>query len=78
MPVDSARTLARAHLGAFTMKSSRLLLEISLVLIFCAAALAQTGSITGTVKDPSGAAVAGATVVVASPERGITRTMQTN
>ena len=60
------------------MKSSRVLLAISLVLTFCAAALAQTGSITGTVKDPSGAAIAGATVVVASPERGITRTMQTN
>src|ERR1700739_1713382 len=60
------------------MKSLRLLLGISLVLTFCAAAFAQTGSITGTVKDPSGAAIAGATVVVASPERGITRSMETN
>src|ERR1700739_2964064 len=60
------------------MKSLRLLLGISLVLTFCAAAFAQTGSITGTVKDPSGAAIAGATVVVASPERGITREMATN
>jgi Carboxypeptidase regulatory-like domain/TonB-dependent Receptor Plug Domain len=60
------------------MKSLRLLLGISLVLTFCAAAFAQTGSITGTVKDPSGAAIGGATVVVASPDRGITRTMETN
>jgi Carboxypeptidase regulatory-like domain len=61
------------------MKSSRLLLGTLLVLMFCAAGWAQTtGSITGTVKDPSGAAIAGATVVVASPERGITREMATN
>src|SRR6202042_3461071 len=37
-----------------------------------------TGSITGTVKDPSGAAVAGATVIVTSPERGITRQTTSN
>lgn len=61
------------------MKSHRVLLGIALsVVTFCGAALAQTGSITGTVKDPSGAAVAGATVVVTSPERGITRQMATN
>jgi hypothetical protein len=60
------------------MKSLRLLLGVSLVLMFCAGALAQTGSITGTVKDPSGAAIAGATVVIASPERGINRQMATN
>jgi hypothetical protein len=61
------------------MRSSRVLLGTLLVLtLFCVAGWAQTGSITGTVKDPSGAAVAGATVVIASPERGITRQMQTN
>ena len=60
------------------MKSSRLLLGIFLVLTFCAAAFSQTGSITGTVKDSSGAAIAGAAVVVASPERGINRSMTTN
>jgi hypothetical protein len=60
------------------MKSFRVLFGMSLVLMFCAAAWAQTGSITGTVKDPSGAAVSGAKVVVTSPERGITREMDTN
>jgi hypothetical protein len=61
------------------MRSSRVLLGMLLILLFCGAGWAQTtGSITGTVKDPSGAAIAGATVVVASPERGITREMATN
>jgi hypothetical protein len=61
------------------MKSTRMFLGILSVLTFCAAAWAQnTGSITGTVKDPSGAAVAGATVIVASPERGINRQSTTN
>jgi hypothetical protein len=60
------------------MKSSRVLLGMSLVLMLCAGAWAQTGSITGTVKDPSGAAVAGATVIVTSPERGITRQTTSN
>jgi Carboxypeptidase regulatory-like domain/TonB-dependent Receptor Plug Domain len=61
------------------MKLERLLLRaIVLPTIFCAAAWAQTGSITGTVKDPSGAAVAGATVVITSPDHGINRQMATN
>ena len=65
-------------MGAITMKCSRVLIGMLLVLMLCAGAWAQTGSITGTVKDSSGAAIAGATVVVTSPERGITRTMATN
>jgi hypothetical protein len=61
------------------MKSHRLLLQIVLLVVtFCGAAWAQTGSITGTVKDSSGAAVSGATVVVTSPERGITRKTTSN
>ena len=61
------------------MKLHQMLLRIALlVVIFCGAAWAQTGSITGTVKDPSGAAISGATVVVTSPERGITRTTTSN
>jgi hypothetical protein len=61
------------------MKSSRVLLGILLVLMLAAAGWAQTtGSITGTVKDPSGAAIIGANVVISSPEHGITRQMATN
>ncbi|MFZ0734726.1 MAG: carboxypeptidase regulatory-like domain-containing protein [Candidatus Sulfotelmatobacter sp.] len=60
------------------MRFSRVLLGMLLVLILGAAGWAQTGSITGTVKDPSGAAIVGANVIVSSPERGITRQMATN
>jgi hypothetical protein len=62
------------------MKSDRILLQIGLVAVsLCAAAWAQdTGSITGTVKDPSGAAVANADVVVANPDHGINRHTVTN
>ena len=44
----------------------------------CAWAQEVTASITGTVTDPSGAAVGGATVTATSVERGITYTAQTN
>lgn len=47
--------------------------------MFCAAAWGQdTGSITGTVTDPSGAAVSGASVVIANTDRGITRQTTSN
>src|SRR5579872_1166272 len=63
-----------------TMKSHRLLLKVALLVVtFCGAAWAQdTGSITGTVKDPSGAAVAGAAVSVSNPDHGIVRQTVTN
>ena len=51
---------------------------MAFVLMMGAAGWAQTGSITGTVKDSSGAAITGASVIVTSPERGITREMSTN
>ncbi len=61
------------------MKSNRMLLQVVLLVVtFCGAAWAQNGSITGTVKDPSGAALSGATVVISSPERGINRQTTTN
>jgi hypothetical protein len=62
------------------MKSHRVVLPtVLLALTFCAAAWAQdTGSITGTVTDSSGAAVASAAVVVASPDHGIDRHTVTN
>jgi carboxypeptidase family protein len=50
-----------------------------LVFLISIAAFAQdTGSITGTVTDPSGAIVANAQVVVSNADRGITRTTNTN
>src|SRR4051812_1693986 len=44
----------------------------------CAGAQEVTASITGTVTDPSGAAVAGANVTATSQERGVTFTAVTN
>jgi hypothetical protein len=63
-----------------TMKSYRTLSRIVLlVLIFCAAAWAQdTASVTGTVTDPSGAAIANAQVTVKNAEHGINRSGTSN
>jgi len=62
------------------MKFHRVLwLGALLVVTFCGAVWAQdTGSITGTVKDPSGAAISGASVVVSSADHGINRQTMTN
>ncbi|HEV2400967.1 MAG TPA: carboxypeptidase regulatory-like domain-containing protein [Candidatus Sulfotelmatobacter sp.] len=61
------------------MKSSRVLLGVFLVLMLSAAAWSQTnGSITGTVKDSTGAAIAGANVQITNPDQGINRQMPTN
>jgi hypothetical protein len=62
------------------MKSNRMLLRIVwLVLTLCAPAWAQdTASITGTITDPSGAAVPNAQVAVKNAEHGISRTSTSN
>src|SRR5438874_2634521 len=62
------------------MKSRLASLSIALfILVVSASLFAQdTASITGTVTDPSGAAVKGAQVRVRSPERGIDHTVPTN
>ena len=62
------------------MKSNRVLwLVVALVLALGAVAVAQdTASITGTVTDPSGAAIAGAQVTISSPELGVTRSAASN
>jgi hypothetical protein len=64
------------------MKFHRKLMRIALglpIVIACAAVWAQdTASITGTVTDPSGAAVASAQVSVRNAEHGINRTSTTN
>src|SRR5271156_1214100 len=62
------------------MKSNRRWLTIGLVVLtFCAVVQAQdTASLTGTVTDPSGAAVPNVQVVVSNPEHGIKRTGVSN
>jgi hypothetical protein len=63
------------------MKNRRFLLSGILCLVLVLSANAQQaglGSITGSVQDPSGAAVPGAKVVVANEAMGITRNLETN
>jgi carboxypeptidase family protein/TonB-dependent receptor-like protein len=62
------------------MKSHRMLWRIvGLTLTCCAAAWAQdTASITGTITDSSGAAIAKAQVAIINPEHGIGRTTTSN
>jgi hypothetical protein len=61
------------------MKTHFMQLCIFAVVLVPVALLAQdTASITGTVTDPSGAAIANAQVIVSSVERGIQRTTATN
>lgn len=62
------------------MRPHRMLSRVVLlVLTFCSAAWAQdTASLTGTVTDPSGAAIANAQVAVKNAEHGINRTGTSN
>jgi hypothetical protein len=62
------------------MKSCRVWSLCALVVLVCSALLQaqDTSSITGTVTDPTGAAVTGANVTLASPDRGVNRTAVTN
>jgi hypothetical protein len=53
-------------------------LVLLLAIPFAAAAQQYTGTVTGTVTDPSGAAVAGATVTISNPSTGVTVTTTTS
>jgi len=58
-----------------------MLLVIAGLLLSGPSAFAQaqnTGSILGSVLDPSGAAISGATVTATNPDQGVTRTVQSN
>jgi len=70
---------AASHDGRMTAVS-RLLFATFTLLLFSASALAQStaGRILGTLTDQSGAAVAGATVVVTDQQRGTSRTVTTD
>src|SRR5579864_893217 len=63
-----------------TAAALRLLFATGTLLVFSVFTLAQstTGRILGTLTDPSGAAVAGATVVVTDVQRGTSRTVTTD
>ncbi|HEY6182044.1 MAG TPA: TonB-dependent receptor [Terriglobales bacterium] len=57
----------------------RISLPLSLVVFFCSlSALAQTGSISGTVSDQAGAVISGAQVTVVNAGTGLTRTTTTS
>ena len=79
---SNLRGLKRTEIGSKNIwgySSKSLLFWLGVSLSLSLAALGQdTASITGTVTDPSGAAVASAQVTLASPERGINRSSPTN
>jgi hypothetical protein len=62
---------------AVRLVSSTLLFAIALI---ASTALAQvtSGTISGTVKDPTGAVISGATVTISNPSNGLTRTVTTS
>jgi Carboxypeptidase regulatory-like domain len=62
----------------FAVRSlSFLLAQVVLLVLVTSAQLGNSGSIEGTVKDPSGAVVPGATVQIANPVSGFTRSTVT-
>src|SRR6185369_15018707 len=62
-----------------TLLLSRLSLASIFLLLLCAATYAQSGNSTvrGTVRDPQGNVVAGATVNLTNPDKNFTRTQST-
>lgn len=71
------------QLGGYMQFHKRQALGLSVALVLCSltTAFAQTittGEITGTVTDPTGAVIAGATVALTSPSTGAVRTDSTN
>jgi Carboxypeptidase regulatory-like domain/TonB dependent receptor len=77
---SSARVHADAHAGVHRIAGFKLLYATCALLLLSASAAAQstTGRILGTLTDQSGAAVAGATVVVTDVQRGTSRTLTTD
>ncbi|GAC1513565.1 MAG: hypothetical protein NVS1B11_26310 [Terriglobales bacterium] len=67
-------------LRPFGLDGSKILCHAVLSFLFCASLLGQstTGRILGSVTDQSGAAVAGATVVIVDLQRAVSRTVSTD
>src|ERR1700727_71330 len=65
---------------AVTCSRSTFVASICAVILFCLPASSQTtaGRVLGTVSDPSGAAVAGARVLLTDTQRGESRTLTTD
>jgi Carboxypeptidase regulatory-like domain len=77
------KSLSTPFAGSFGLavrrNSSRLALLIAAVFVmFAGQALAQEATIVGTVTDPTGAAVANATVTITNTETGVARSLPTN
>jgi hypothetical protein len=62
----------------FTAARTLLVLAMGLLFLSRAAGAATGGSVSGTVRDQSGAVIANAKVVVQDPERSVERTLETN
>ena len=60
------------------MKRRSLLLGLALLFVSLSLAAQDNASLTGTVKDSSGASVPNATVVVTNTEKGVTRQLTSN
>ena len=74
------RKVITAATSSGWMAASRVVLAVLVALLFSLSATAQStaGRILGTVTDQSGAAVAGATVVVTDIQRNTSRTLSTD
>ncbi len=73
------KVLSSKFAGSFRQAARRTSLLLAVVVtIFAAQALAQEATIVGTVTDPTGAAVANATISVTNNETGVTRDLPSN
>src|SRR6266403_69723 len=78
--MSSIRSANKGSWGARLRKAMQLLGGTMGVLLLCLPLFSQgsSGRILGTVTDQSGGVVAGATVTITDPERGVTKTLVTN
>src|SRR3990172_6470682 len=77
MSKNSASGMQGTGLWIFQRGGSGLALSLFLLCALVAEAQLTTGTLTGSVSDPSGAAVPGATVTVKNVDTGVSRTTTT-